>query len=146
MMEYKEISIIQINDLAKMYVDTFNSEPWNDNWTIETAKKRLCQMINVEDFYGIVAYKQGELCGMILGSKEQYCEGVRFNIKEFCVRNKVRGNGIGTKVFKEFKSRLKSSGVKEIILLTSRGASTEGFYHKHGLESYKDLVFMGKQL
>ena len=29
-MEYKEISILQINDLAKMYVDTFNSEPWND--------------------------------------------------------------------------------------------------------------------
>lgn len=66
-MEYKEISIEQINDLAKMYINTFNSEPWNDKWTTETAEKRLSQMINVEDFYGILAYKQGELCGMIYG-------------------------------------------------------------------------------
>jgi len=146
MIEYKEISIIQINDLAKMYVDTFNSEPWNDKWTIKTVEKRLSQMINVEDFYGISAYKQGELCGMILGSKEQFYDGVMFNIKEFCVKNGMRGHGIGSEIFKEFQRKLKASGVTEIILFTSRGDYTEHFYHKHGLESYNGLTFMGKQL
>lgn len=145
-MDYKEISIIQINELAKMYVDTFNCEPWNDKWTMETAEKRLSQMINVEDFYGISAYKQGELCGMILGSKEQFYDGVMFNIKEFCVRNGMRGQGIGSDIFKEFQIKLKASGVTEIILFTSRGDYTEHFYHKQGLESYNGLTFMGKQL
>lgn len=146
MIEYEEISIVHINDLAKMYVDTFNSEPWNDKWTIETAEKRLRQMINVEDFYGISAYKQGELCGMILGSKEQFYDGVMFNIKEFCVRNGMRGQGIGSEIFEEFQRKLKVSGVTEIILFTSKGDYTEHFYHNHGLESYNGLVFMGKQL
>ena len=129
-----------------MYIDTFNSEPWNDKWTIETAEKRLGQMINVEDFYAISAYKQGELCGMILGSKEQFYDGVMFNIKEFCVKNGMRGQGIGSDIFKEFQKRLKAFGVKEIILFTSRGDYTEHFYQNHGLESYNGLVFMGKQL
>lgn len=146
MIEYKDISIIEINDLAKMYVDTFNSEPWNDKWTIEIAEKRLSQMINVEDFYGISAYKQGELCGMILGSKEQFYDGVMFNIKEFCVKNGMRGQGIGTEIFREFQRNLKASGVREIILFTSRGDYTEHFYKNHGLESYNELTFMGKLL
>lgn len=146
MIKYKEISISQINDLAKMYVDTFNSEPWNDSWTIETAEKRLSQMINVEDFYGISAYKEGRLCGMILGSKEQFYDGVMFNIKEFCVKNGMRGQGVGSEIFKEFQKNLKECGVKEIILFTSRGDYTEHFYHKHGLESYNGLTLMGKEL
>jgi len=41
MLEYKNISLDDVNDLAEMYVETFNAEPWNDKWTIYTASKRL---------------------------------------------------------------------------------------------------------
>lgn len=41
-----------------MYIETFNSPPWNDEWTIENASKRLHQMIHCEDFYGIKAYQE----------------------------------------------------------------------------------------
>ena len=67
MLEYKNITLGDVKDLAEMYVETFNSEPWNDRWTIDTASKRLHQMINVEDFFGISARKNDVLCGMILG-------------------------------------------------------------------------------
>lgn len=50
MLEYKTITLDDVKDIAEMYVETFNSEPWNDRWTINTASKRLHQMINVEDF------------------------------------------------------------------------------------------------
>lgn len=146
MLEYKIITLDDVKDLAEMYVETFNSEPWNDRWTIDTASKRLHQMINVEDFCGILARKNGVLCGMILGSKEQFFDGIMLNIKEFCVKNEMRGQGLGTEIFKEFEVRIKEEGVKEIILFTSRGDYTENFYHKLGLESYSELTFMGKQL
>lgn len=145
-MEYKEISIEHVGELVKMYIETFNSEPWNDKWTIETAEKRLSQMINVEDFYGVAAYNQNKLCGMILGSKEQFYDGVMFNIKEFCVGNGLRGQGIGSEIFREFQNRLKGLGVKEIILFTSRGDYTESFYIKNGLKSHSGLILMGKEL
>ena len=146
MLEYKNISLDDVNDLAEMYVETFNSEPWNDKWTIDTASKRLHQMINVEDFCGISARKNDVLCGMILGSKEQFFDGMMLNIKEFCVKNGMRGQGIGSEIFKEFEIRMKAEGIKEIILFTSKGDFTEHFYRKQGLESYSGLTFMGKQL
>ena len=146
MIEFKEITNQDVVDIAEMYVETFNSSPWNDEWTIGTASKRLCQMINVEDFYGLCAYKQDRLCGMILGSKEQFFDGIMFNIKEFCVRNNFRGQGIGTDILKEFESRLKQQGIKEVILFTSRNDGTEGFYRKRDLKTYNNMVMMGKQL
>lgn len=146
MITYKDMKITDIKDLAPMYVETFNSEPWNDKWTLESASKRLQQMINVEDFYGMCAYDEGTLCGMILGSKEQFYDGIMFNIKEFCIRNGMRGKGVGTMIFKEFEKTLKTQGVNEIILFTSRGDFTQHFYHKQGAHDIDELVFMGKEL
>jgi predicted N-acetyltransferase YhbS len=146
MIEYRNITLDDIDVLAEMYVETFNSEPWNDRWTIETASKRLHQMINVEDFCGLLAKENGIICGMILGSKEQFYDGVMLNIKEFCVKNGMRGKGLGSEIFKEYEIRMKKEGVKEIILFTSKGDYTEHFYHKQGLESYNGLTLMGKQL
>ncbi|BAQ13056.1 acetyltransferase [Clostridium botulinum B2 128] len=145
-MNFKEITISDIKEIADMYVTTFNSSPWNDEWTIETSSKRLYQMINCESSYGLVAYEDKLICGMILGSEEQYYNSVMFNIKEFCVRNDVRSKGFGTKIFEEFENRLKNRGITEIILLTSRDDRTEGFYKKKGLRSYNEMVFMGKQI
>lgn len=146
MIAYKDMNINDVAEIAKMYIETFNSPPWNDKWTTETATKRLSQMINVEDFYGMCAYIDNQLCGMILGSKEQFFDGVMFNIKEFCVKNSLRGQGIGTEILKEFETRLRNCGIGEIILLTSKGDGTEGFYQKRGLESYNGMVMMGKRL
>ena len=45
-MDYEEITIDHLDELVSLYVETFNSEPWHDKWTISTATKRLNQMIN----------------------------------------------------------------------------------------------------
>lgn len=143
---YEEISIHHLEELAELYVETFNSEPWNDEWTIETAKKRLQQMINTEDSYGLCLYQNGLICGAILGNMEQFYNGMMFNIKEFWIKNGMRGNGIGTQLIREFENRLKDRNVNEIILFTSKGDFTEHFYHKQDMKSIPDMVFMVKQL
>lgn len=145
-MKFEEITLKDINELAKIYVDTFNSSPWNDEWSIETASKRLKQMINCEGFYGIMAYEEGILCGMILGSEEQFYNGIMFNIKEFCVKNELRNKGIGSKILIEFEKRLKNKDITEVVLFTSRDDGTEGFYQRRGLKSYNSMVMMGKEL
>jgi len=69
-----------------------------------------------------------------------------FNIKEFCVKNGMRGHRIGSEIYKEFEIRMKAASIKEIILFTSKGDFIEHFYHNQGLESYSGLTFMGKHL
>ena len=129
-MYYEEITIDHLDKLAELYVETFNSEPWNDEWTVCTAKKRLHQMINTEDSFGLCAYQEGNMCGAILGCMEQFYHKIMFNIKEFWVKNGMRGHGVGTQIFSEFEKRLKEKQVGQIILFTSKGDFTEHFYHK----------------
>ena len=143
---YEEVTLHHLDELASLYVETFNSEPWNDEWTISTAKKRLQQMINTEDSYGLCLCQNGFICGAILGSMEQFYNGTMFNIKEFWIKNGMRGNGLGTQLFEEFENRLKDKNVNEIILFTSKGDFTEHFYHKQNMKSNTNMVFMAKQL
>ena len=145
-MRFKEINLTDIDEIAKMYVETFNAPPWNDAWTIDTSSKRLSQMINCEEFYGITAYENQDLCGMIMGSYEQFYNGVMFNVKEFCVKNEMRNKGYGTKIFEEFEKLLIARGVSEIVLFTLKDDSTETFYRKRGLRYHDEMVIMGKRL
>ena len=145
-MDYEEITIDHLDELASLYVETFNSEPWNDKWTISTATKRLHQIINTEDSYGLCAYQGGVLCGAILGCMEQFYNGIMFNVKEFWVKNGMRGRGIGTQIFSEFEKTLKERQVGAIILFTSKGDFTEHFYHKQNMKLNSQMVFMEKKL
>jgi predicted N-acetyltransferase YhbS len=145
-MEYFDLTVEYIDKISELYVNAFNAPPWCDSWTTLTAAKRLNQMINCEGAYGLVCCENDKILGMILGSEEQYYNGVHFNIKEFCVDNSIRGKGIGTRLFEEFERRLKNKGIDQIILFTSKGDETEGFYKKRGLCSYDAMVLMGKKL
>ncbi len=145
-MRFEEITLSDLEELAAMYVESFNAPPWNDEWTMDSACKRIQQMVNCEDFYGLKAYQEDILCGMIFGNEEQFFDGIMFNIKEFCVRTDLQKCGLGSQILSEFENRLRKKGIKEIMLFTSRGNGTEEFYHKRGLQSYDSMVMMGKQL
>lgn len=145
-LEFKDAKLNDLNNMIDMYIETFNSEPWNDKWTKETAYRRLHAMINVEDFYGLCAYKDNQICGVIIGCKEEFYDRTIFNLREFFVNNSLRGHGIGTRMIGELDKRLKAQGVKEITLYTIRNIMTEGFYKKCGFTTYDSMVVMGKNL
>lgn len=146
MIEYKELTKEHINEIAEIYVRAFNSEPWNDDWTVETATKRISQMINCEGFDGLVACEDEKILAMILGNHEYYYNGMHFHIKEFCVDLNLRGKGVGAQLIEQFTNRLVSKGIDEIILFTAKGDWTEGFYIKHGFKSFEDMIIMGKEI
>lgn len=55
-------------------------------------------MINTEDFYGLCTYRNQLMCGVILGSMEQFFNGIMSNVKEFWGKNGMRGSGIGMEI------------------------------------------------
>lgn len=146
MMQFEKMTVSHIDEIVPMYIEAFNAPPWKDCWTEETVKRRLHQMIQVEDFYGLCAYKNGELCGMILGCMEQYYDGMVFHAREFCTRNSLRGQGLGTNLLQELERHLRELGVKEIMLTTARGHQTEHFYKKQGFSHSHELIIMKKDL
>ena len=143
-MEYREIIKTDVSALAKIYAETFNSDPWYDKWTQSTAEKRLSQMIGNDGFYGLLSYDESGITAMIMGESEQYFDGVIFNVKEFCTKNELRGKGIGTALLAEFERRLKSMGIREAVLMTN--LEDEDFYKKRGFSRSRGVIYMGKEL
>ena len=143
---YEEVTEDYLDELAHLYVETFNAAPWNDEWTFETARKRLQQLLHSADSFGLCVYQGGQMCGAVLGVMEQYFDGPMYNLHEYWVKNEMRGKGIGSKLFTEMERCLRKRGVKNIILITARGDATEHFYHKQGMGTDPDMVFMSKRI
>lgn len=145
-LHYEEMTETHLDELAQLYVETFNADPWNDEWTFETARKRLYMMLHTDVSFGLCVYREGQMCGAVLGAMEQFYDGLMFEVKEYWVKNELRGKGIGSKLFAEMERRLRERGVKNIILLTAKGDATEHFYHKQGMGTDPDMVFMTKRI
>ena len=45
-MKIQRVNKVQIDDIAKFLVKTFNSEPWNESWTFEMARERISGLIS----------------------------------------------------------------------------------------------------
>lgn len=135
-----------LNEMVNIYIDAFNNEPWNDQWTNKTARERLNNMINDSGFYGIKIKRGNDICGFILGHEEVFYDRKIFNIKEFCTNRKYQGNGYGKKLILEMEKKIKGKGIEKIMLMTIRDIKAEGFYLRRGYQTYEELVIMGKEI
>lgn len=141
-MDFKHITEQNIEIAAKIFMNSFNAEPWFEKWTIETGTSRLSQIMRCEGSLGLIAYKEGEPCAMIVGHEEAYYDGTRFLIKEFCVDSNCKGGGIGTKTLNHYVSELKNREIVHISLYTMREKRVFNFYEKNGFKEIEDLVMM----
>ncbi|MFQ6861190.1 MAG: GNAT family N-acetyltransferase [Beduini sp.] len=145
-MTYIEMKDEDISKITDLYIRTFNQEPWNDHWEAWSVQKRLNQMAKAPDFYGLMMYQDDSLVGFILGNQQQYYDGIKFEIKEFCIDPHHQSGGYGTKLLVELEKRLLVQGIDEIILLTLKDPRTEGFYHKKGYVTSNDMIMMNKKI
>lgn len=137
-----KISAIEEKDLrtcAEIYADVFNSEPWNDNWSIETAYNRLRDIYVSPKFIGVMYTNNGVIKGAAFGNCEQWYEGMHLNVKEMFVSSELQGQGIGTLLLNEIESEAKKTDVRTIILFTEKNCKTDDFYKKNG---FSELDFM----
>ena len=142
-MNFREMEERDLPALAGLYAKTFNSAPWFDKWTKKIAEKRLAALFSHREAFGLVSTEEEGLTGLILGEEEIYFDGVIFTVKEFCVKNELRGKGIGTALLKELEQRLRAKGIRSVLLLTA--PEDEGFYQKNGYEK-AELSALSKEL
>ncbi|MEW5323804.1 hypothetical protein V2J23_17295 [Geobacillus thermoleovorans] len=46
------ITTDNLEQCIELYIKVFNSEPWNESWTYETAKERLTDLLHTPKFTG----------------------------------------------------------------------------------------------
>lgn len=129
---------------AYLYVEVFNSEPWNEEWSFNTARTRLFEIINTPGFVGFV-FKQDELLGFLAGYCKQGQKSKSFYLEEICVRPDKQRQGIGTKLLNKLMDTLIYIEVNRVYLLTNKDGQAETFYTKHGYQRNQQMIFMRKQ-
>ena len=134
----------EMSRYVRIFRDAFRQEPWKEDWSEEDAARRLTQFMSTDTFYGLSLVEDGEPVGFILGQFEQFFDGMRFYIQEFCCAK--RGGGYGTALMTELERQLKERGVIRTDLLTVHGASTEDFYARRGYHTDSASVWMYKKL
>jgi len=133
--------------LAKHYVETYNSPPWNDEWTEPLAAEKLKEIMDSSGSYGLVCYDDASnFAGAILGNSETYFNCKHFFIKDFFVSLSLQGKGIGSLLMAELEKRLAAKGITKTYLFTSKGDQTEGFYNRRGYTTWEGMVMMGKSI
>lgn len=133
-----------IKKCSNIYPNIFNSEPWNENWSVETAYNRLKDIYDSPKFKGLVYIDNGKILGAILGNIECWDKGFKYFLKEFFIDNNCQGRGIGSSMIDFMENELKKINVNSIELYTLRGRQTEGFYKKNGYEKSCDTIIMNK--
>ena len=135
-----------LGECAKLYVQVFNSAPWNDHWTVETSYKRLLDIHDSPGFVGLKFMMAGRIKGAVLGNCEQWYRGMQFNLKEMYVSNELQGAGIGSRLFHVLEPQLLRLDVRSICLFTLKGDFTEPFYRKNGFSDINAMVMMSKRI
>jgi aminoglycoside 6'-N-acetyltransferase I len=120
-----------LEQCARLLVATFNAEPWNDEWTLDTAKKELTWTMGVPGFVGLVSLDEG-VVAFATGYREPDDRREVFYLKTFCVKPDAQGTGVGSRLLGHLREHLDKGGVNTIYLITHKGTPAEAFYRKNG--------------
>ena len=127
---------------VRVFLSAFTVHPWNEPWTAEQAERRLAQFLQPEHAFGLELAEDGEAVAFLLGRFEEYYDGPRFFIEEFCCAR--RGGGLGSKLLAELEGQLRARGVVRVYLMTIHGEDTEGYYSRRGYGTDGDNIYMYK--
>ena len=106
MMEWIEpLTEEHLEECAHLLVSAFNSEPWNESWTLETAKEELRWTLDVPGYEGFVS--RGErISGFATGYREQDDGRRVFYLRLLCVEPKIQGQGVGRRLVRHLEETL----------------------------------------
>lgn len=143
----REMTAEDLEALALLLLDTYNGPPWNDNWTVETAKAYLLEFMEHRRFQGYVALNGGNsIVGAMLGHAQVWCTGDEFYINEFYMQTASQGAGLGRQLMAQTEAYVKAQGLIGIALLTNRHFPAKEFYSRNGFVELEPMVFMYKDI
>lgn len=133
-----------LDECARLLVSAFNAEPWNDAWTLETARQELAWTMGVPEFAGLVSL-DGQVLAFATGWREPDDRREVYYLKTFCVSPNAQGTGVGSRLLARLEEYLDECGVNTIYLVTHRNTPAEGFYRKNGYTVNPEDVVMTRE-
>jgi aminoglycoside 6'-N-acetyltransferase I len=129
---FEPFSVNDLGHAAALFARVFNGDPWNDQWSVTTATRRLSDLLGTPRSMGVILRdtENETIAGFALGSCEQWFVRQHFFLREMCVAPELQRRGLGHLLLEALEARL--SHVDQFYLMTGRNGPAESFYQHHG--------------
>lgn len=143
-MQIKIMNIEDIDLVIPLYIDYYNN--YKDScWTETSAKKRLHQVLTIEDSYSLIMKDDNDVvCGFVMGYFKQYDDILGYTLEEIVIAYKYQNKGLGSKLLSALETKVKEAGVSCIELQAVNDEMHEKYYGKAGYFDAKNFVMKVK--
>ena len=143
-MQIEIMSIEDIDSIIPIYTDYYNTCE-GGCWTEATAKKRIKQVLSMEDSYSLIMRDEtNSVCGFAMGYFKQYDDIVGYTLDEILISRECQNRGLGSLLLAELESRVKSMGASCVELQAVKDDMHERYYGKAGYRDAKNFVMKVK--
>lgn len=119
-----------IEGLAGAMALAYSEPPWNEVWSAEKAKERVCSVLSNYNAAGFAAIENEEIIGGILGFEDPYAEESFFFVSEIFVAPQWKRKGVGKTLLCHLEQYLSTKNISVMQLISID--DNVGFYETNG--------------
>ena len=126
-------------------MEVFNAPPWNDEWTGETVRRCLGDLVEHKRFVGYTFWESDILVGAVFAHTKTFYRGDEIYIDELFIAPHCQRKGYGQELMHEIENYAEENNLICISLLTSIEKPAFEFYEKHGYQYLEYMALMYKR-
>lgn len=137
------MKIQDIDSCAKICVDAYSKEPWNEHHDLDKMKSFLTKFTSNHIYVGWVICKGNQIIGFTIGIIVPSTGDDYFRIEDICISPDMQGKGIGKEFINRLAHKLKQKNIDSIILNTIKEFPAYNFYLTNGfveIESSSTMI------
>lgn len=143
-MTISEMCLADIDCVLPMYIDYYNNHE-GSCWTEETAKKRIHQVLSIEDSYSLIMKDgEGKAVGFVMGYFKQYDDIVGYTLEEIVISSEKQNKGLGSALLEKLENKVKEKGALCVELQAVSDEVHERYYGKAGYKNAVNFVMKVK--
>ena len=124
------------------FVATYNGDPWNDSWTVESAARYLEEFRAMPRSTTLVAVAADGVVGAVYFHARTWQDTSEIFIDEFFIFPESQRQGIGRALMAAVRERATAEGMAALTLITDRDMPAFDFYAGLGFREGSTHVFM----